>query len=250
MKLNLKHLNRFCKLFGIKYGLRLYNQFKLSKLNNIQLPHIAHPISLRSGTSDEPTFFQVFIDNEYDLKYIPNPKLVIDGGANVGLFTVLIKNKFPEIKVIAIEPDKENFQLLQQNTAGYKDVHYENCGLWNRATNLKVYDKFDMGKWAMVVEETTEDSPIKAISINDLINKYSIDRIDILKLDIETSEKVLFSNNYENWLPKTKMIIIELHDWMEEGCSKPFFTAINKTFNKYQYQIIGENTIIINHDID
>ncbi|MPN35170.1 hypothetical protein SDC9_182665 [bioreactor metagenome] len=46
------------------------------------------------------------------------------------------------------------------------------------------------------------------------------------------------------------MIIIELHDWMEDNCAKPFFEAINKTFKNYKYYINGENTIIINQDID
>ena len=73
--------------------------------------------------------------------------------------------------------------------------------------------------------------------------------IDILKLDIETSEKKVFLDNYESWLPKTKMVIIELHDFMEEGCSRSFFTAINKTFTNYEYMIKGENTAIINNDL-
>ena len=45
------------------------------------------------------------------------------------------------------------------------------------------------------------------------------------------------------------MIIIELHDWMEEGCAKPFFEAINKSITNYKYLVHGQNTIIINNDI-
>lgn len=45
------------------------------------------------------------------------------------------------------------------------------------------------------------------------------------------------------------MIVIEFHDWIEKGCSKPFFEAINKTFHNYSFVIIGENAIIVNEDI-
>jgi hypothetical protein len=65
-------------------------------------------------------------------------------------------------------------------------------------------------------------------------------------LDIETSEKMLFLDNYEDWLPRVNVLIIELHDWLEDGCARPFFEAVNKTFPKYKYLIQGDNTIIIN----
>lgn len=250
MKQNISLLKRFISLFGLKYGTQLFISFKLKKLSNIRLPNLKTSISLRNGTSDIPSFFQVFVYKEYDINFISHPKIIIDGGANIGLFSVLMKNKFPDAKIISIEPDKDNYALLRKNVSSYKNIYCENCGLWIKRANLKISDKYKLGKWAMIVEETKDEGDTKAISMNDLMKKYSIERIDILKIDIETSERILFSDNYENWLPKVKMIIIELHDWMEDGCSKPFFVAINKVFSKYKYLISGDNTIIINNDID
>jgi FkbM family methyltransferase len=250
MKENLKLLYRFSSLFGKINGIRLFVNLKFGKLTNIQVPGIKSSISLRKGTSDVPTFFQVFLNNEYDINFIDNPKVIIDGGANIGLFTVFIKNKFPDSKVISIEPDKENFEILKKNVSGYENIFCENRGLWKTETNLKVYDKLDRGKWGMMVEETSEEGDVKALSINSIMDKHSINKIDILKLDIETSEKNLFSGDYQNWLSKTRMVIIELHDFMEEGCAKPFFVAINSSYQKYEYAIKGENTIIYNKDID
>jgi len=247
---NINLINRLIRLFGLKHGILLFFKLKLKNTDRIQLPGIAHPFTLRKGTSDIPTFKQVYIEQEYNINFIQNPKVIIDAGANIGLFSILIKNKFPEAKLICIEPDKENFETLIRNLSPYKDVHFENFGLWNKPTMLKVYDKYNMGKWAMVVEETTTEGNVAAISINELLAKYQLDRIDILKVDIETSEKIVFSDNYEQWLPKTKMILIELHDWMEAECAQPFFNAIHKTFKKYTYLIKGENTIIINNDLD
>ena len=76
-----------------------------------------------------------------------------------------------------------------------------------------------------------------------------LEQIDLLKLDIETAERELFSKNYQAWLPKTKAIVIELHDWITPGCSKPFFKAINECFDTYSYSSRGENTIIVNQDL-
>ncbi|MGV3504260.1 MAG: FkbM family methyltransferase [Adhaeribacter sp.] len=247
---NLTLLYRFVRLFGLHYGLRLFLQYAFNKTDNILLPGIQKSIRLRKGTSDFKTFIQVFIDKHYEIDFVGQPKVIIDGGANIGLFSVLIKNNFPETKIIAIEPDIENFETLQHNMSGYEQVYCENFGLWNKESNLKIYDKYQMGKWGMVVEEVEGESNIKAVSIDFLLRKYNIEKVDILKLDIETSEKVVFSDNYESWLPKVKMIIVELHDDIEDFCAQPFFAAIQKCFKKYSYLIKGENTIVINRDIE
>lgn len=241
---------RLKRRFGKRYAPILFLKLKFNLLQNIKLPGIKNRISMREGTSDLETFIQIFLDREYNIDIKFDPAFIIDGGANIGLFSIYMKKRFPKSKIISIEPDPDNFKLLQKNVDGYSNIFCENFGLWNKQTNLKITDKFGLGKWAMVVEETEGKGEATANTIHDIMETYSINRIDILKLDIESSEKILFQSNYEAWLPKTKMIIIELHDWMEEGCSRTFFTAINSTFKSYTYLIKGENTIIINNDID
>ena len=249
MKYKVKALLKFIQKFGTGNGTVLWYKFNMKKLENIKIPHLKHSLSLRPNSSDVPTFIDIFIKDEYNIKFATKPKIVIDGGANIGLFAIKMKNDFPEAKVISIEPDPENFKLLQKNLSQYDNVSFENKGIWPKDTMLKVYDKFDSGNWGMVVEEDLVTGNISAISITSLLEKYSIEYIDVLKLDIETSEKQLFSENYEEWLPKVKTIIIELHDRIEKGCSKPFFTAINKSFANYSYHHCGENVIITNEDL-
>jgi hypothetical protein len=60
-----------------------------------------------------------------------------------------------------------------------------------------------------------------------LIDLCRIGKIDIFKLDIEGAEKELFSVNYERWLEKTNVIIIELHDRFRDGCTEELNNATN-----------------------
>ncbi len=238
-------LRSLLRHFGLG-GALLFLRFNLGSLNAFRVPGIAHKITLRRGTSDLIVFKEIFLNREYDVPFSTAPKVIIDGGANIGLFAVLMKNRYPDSKVICIEPDPENFRLLKENLSNYSDVHFENTGLWNVDTKLKVYDKFANGKWGMIVEEDMESGNIAAMSVTSLLKKYDIEEVDVFKCDIETSEKQVFARDYDDWLPRMKWIIIELHDRIEPGCAKAFFNAINKCFKGYKFEISGENVVIEN----
>lgn len=247
--IQIKLLAKFILNFGFFKGLWLFISFQRGAINSIKLPNLKYPISLRQMRSDLVVFYDIFLDHQYNIS-VKNAKVIIDCGANIGLFTVLMKNKYPDAKVIAIEPDEENFFELKKNASKYPNVFFENYGIWNTDTKLKVSDKYNRGKWGIVVEEDLVDSNIESISINTLMKKYDIDIIDILKIDIESSEKQLFSGNYEAWLPKVRKIVIELHDGHEEDCSRTFFDAVHKAIPRYKLHTTkGENLIIENLDL-
>lgn len=249
MKHKIKVLLNLIKYFGVLHGLKIQLQLLTGNTKSIKLPNYQYDFTLRKNTSDRSTFEQVFLNNEYHLDFIKNPKVIIDGGANIGLFTIKMKKDYANAKIICIEPDPDNFETLQHNLKNFDSVNFENAGLWNKDTMLKVYDKYNCGKWGMVVEEDIANGSIHALSIDSLMDKYQLTHIDILKIDIETSEKQLFSDNYAKWLPKVKTIIIELHDRMDAGCAKSFFTAINNCYTNYTYSTLGENVIITNLDL-
>lgn len=92
-----------------------------------------------------------------------------------------------------------------------------------------------------IMDSQTEGA-VKAVSIKDIMEQYSFDRIDILKIDIEGAEIELFKNNYDDWLPSVRVLIIELHDRMRKGCSKTFFDALSK-YN-FSTEIKGENLFV------
>lgn len=212
-------------------------------LAKIVVPKIKSPLFLRTNTTDAPTFSQIFLQKDYDLNSGINPKLIIDGGANVGYASVWFANKFPKAKIFAVEPEEENFKILKMNTKKYTNVKLIKAGLWHKKAFLKVLDK-GYGKWGFVTEEVAspEKGIIRATTIGDILKKSGCDQIDILKLDVESAEKEIFSKNYEKWLPKVRSLIIEIHDWIKVGCSKSFYSAIKK-YN-FRESKSGENVVL------
>ena len=51
---------------------------------------------------------------EYDFA-VDRPSVIIDAGANIGLASIWFASKFPEARILAIEPEKSNYELLVRN---------------------------------------------------------------------------------------------------------------------------------------
>tara|TARA_B110001450_G_C17586767_1_gene467275 strand:+ start:178 stop:915 length:738 start_codon:yes stop_codon:yes gene_type:complete len=219
-------------------------------LNSISIPNIKHRIFLRKRTSDVATFIQIFVNQEYDripIKF--SPKTIIDLGGNIGLAAIFFANKYPESKIISIEPEDSNYKMLAKNSRNHKNITTLNKAISNENNITVQVEDNGYGKWGFMTKKTNSspENGIKTISIDSLMKQNTISIIDILKIDIEGAEKELFESNYESWIPKTRCIVIELHDRMKSGCSKSFFKCISE-YN-FSFNIRGENIVMINNDI-
>lgn len=209
----------------------------------IDLPGL-RPLNIRIGTSDVPTFHKIFIYEEYDLPvFIKDPHLIIDGGANVGYASLFFSKKFPEARIISIEPERSNYDLLVHHTKDYANITPVRAALWKERSHLCIQNPTG-DKWAFRVGETDNkcNNSIEAITVPDLLSMANADYIDILKLDIEGAEKELFEGEPQ-WLYNVKSIIIELHDYFRPGCKESFYRAT--AGHRFKKVIKGENIFLI-----
>ena len=125
--------------FGTE-GFKLWKskQNKNGKIVGYKLKGIKSKLFLRTGSSDYEVFKQIFLENQYDVKYKAPPGVIVDCGANIGLASIYFANKYPSAKIIAIEPEKDNFELLKLNTGEYTNIIPVNNGIWNKKANLEI----------------------------------------------------------------------------------------------------------------
>lgn len=208
-------------------------------------------IFLRKKGSDVNVYWQIFINREYqtvvdttDLNKI-EIKTIIDAGSNIGLTALYFSNHFSEAKIIALEPDKENYEQLVKNTEkrSNENVLLQKA-VWSENTNVYLHNDFrDNQEWSRRVLKTETATKIEAVSINSIIEKYKIETVDILKIDIEGGEAEIFRSDCDlSFLDKTKILAIEIHD--ELNCRE----KINKILfdNKFVMYNSGELTVAIN----
>jgi FkbM family methyltransferase len=206
-----------------------------------------YPVYARQLTSDLEVFEQIFVHKEYSsLDDINNPKVIVDCGAYVGYSTVYFLNKFPDSTVVAVEADRENFLLSELNLAPYeKRVTLLHSAIWSRSGGLVVVrGRYRDGKeWANQVREciSGETADVTAIDLLSLMDKAGLNEVDLLKIDIEGAEQVIFTADCEPWLDRVRNIAIELHD---SECRSVFFAALSQ----YDYDLFrsGELTICRN----
>ena len=231
-------LARHISKFGLFPGSKIFlaNYYASSNEIKLKVPGLEEKVTLRNSTSDAHCFNQVFLDLDYDFDLPFKPSFIVDCGANVGLSSLFFHRKYPDAEIVAVEPESSNFEMLVKNTKAYSGIHPYRYGIWNKNIHLEIVDESaGNDKWGFKVKETFPGAPgsIEAITIDEIMKRFDRDEIDILKIDIEGSEIEVFSSHFENWLPKTRIIMIELHDRGRKDCGKTFF----QTLFKYDFSI-------------
>jgi len=88
--------------------------------------------------------------------------------------------------------------------------------IWFENTHLTLHSNFRDGlDWSKAVSKSVQESEteVEAMSIDTLLEKYSISQVDVLKIDIEGAEREVFlSNDRMEFLKVCKCIIVEIHD--------------------------------------
>jgi len=195
-----------------------------------------HTLHFRPGTSDINVFRQIFIEREYgalDDIDTRDGSFIVDCGANVGYSSAYFLSRFPSCVLLAVEPDPDNFSLLQRNLAPFgARTRIVQAGVWSHSGGLMMTDApfRDGGTWSQQVRscEPGETPTVEAISITTLLATSGFSRISVLKIDIEGAECEVFARNYETWIDRVDTIVIELHDDSHFGlASSIFFAAID-----------------------
>ena len=83
--------------------------------------------------------------------------------------------------------------------------------------------------------------PVRGVTIDNLMERWSLPWIDILKADIEGAERHIFRASYISWLKKVRILIIELHEACYPGTTDIFQKAL-RGLNCEVFQ--GERTIL------
>jgi FkbM family methyltransferase len=208
---------------------------------------LSHPVICRVGTSDIFEYTHLLGWSQVSYEFPVRPEFIVDAGANAGYSALRFQKDFPGARIIALEPAPSNVIQFKKNCALYPNIILDEKALWATNTRLRIRAP-DAAQNAFQVEEDP-NGDIEGVSIDDVMQRHRLPRIDLLKIDIEGSEKVVFAHsNAKNWLGAVSMIMIEIHDRrVEEGCAEAVERAVKDQFHFCGF--VDEYALYISHRI-
>lgn len=199
-------------------GWREYRRLKANEpegrdLNRYELPELEHPIYIRPGYKWAISVIQNVLRETYGRHTPAEPiRFIIDAGAFIGDTAAYYLSRFPEARVVAVEPVDKHFAILEKNCGPYGDrVRLIKGALWPHDAHLALDPDWG-GRRSSVLETDAGSADFVGISPLTLLQESGRDEIDIFKCDIEGGELQLFGDDsVDEWLPRTRTVFIEIH---------------------------------------
>jgi FkbM family methyltransferase len=188
---------------------------------------------------------EIFVEESYLRNGFPSSpsSVIFDIGANIGLASIFFKQRFPDALVVAAEPGPDTFVALRQNM----EQHVPS----GVARNVAVADRDGVARFGYYPGASAESSlyadqaeetalakelllnsgfpeadaekfsrdrhhlsfvECETVTLSTLIRQTGVDRVDLLKIDVEKAElDVLAGINTPDWL-KIRQLVLEVHD--------------------------------------
>ena len=166
-------------------------------------------------TNHENEIMEYFIPNEGDT--------VVDVGAHIGLYTLIAAKKVgPSGKVIAIEPDPENFKILKKNILLNLLMNVEalQCAVYSTKEKVKLFlPEIEGGRtiFNTVMQDRARTSTenfieVEANTLDNILESINITEVNWIKIDVEGAELEVLKGAV-NTLSSNKNIslVIEIH---------------------------------------
>ena len=215
-------------------------KLKSQKMGKVYIKTINHYIYIRKyNDSDYGLLFKFFSSKEIRGKRInPNEKIefILDGGANIGLFSCLYATYYPSSKIIAVECEKSNYEVLKHNSKQYNNILPVLGAVWDEDKRLDIMNP-EASSVGFTVGESNEGSGgVEGFSIDSLARINGLDHFDLIKLDIEGAEFQLYKSLDKEWIKKARRIIIEIHDDYDKDGRKMIMDCMNENrFEHFEY---------------
>jgi FkbM family methyltransferase len=182
-------------------------------------------------------YHEIFTHDDYlvGLSPLRPGSVVVDAGANIGLFALRVGLACPGLRLIALEPAPDTCALLRHNlaAAGLDDVEVRQVALGERAGSaiLTVFRHLPANsttrpdqkpaQWTASMRSLepeqadamleTESVEVAVVRLSDVL-PADIAAIDLLKIDVEGAELDVLRGLADADWPLVAHVVVEVHD--------------------------------------
>ncbi len=165
---------------------------------------------------------QTFLTRRYDPELVhfmrarlgARPAVVMDVGAHIGLVAAQLAVCCPNATVHAFEPHSENVAALRRNLARNRveNVTVNSCAVSDSEDGVVLSVAPEGSNWHYV-HRAGEGVPTRSVTLDGYARRAHIDRVDVLKLDVEGHEPSVLRGGLEMLRQGAiGMIVTEIHE--------------------------------------
>ncbi len=167
--------------------------------------------------ADQSVFEEIFRDREYrELEDIlRKAEVVLDLGAHKGIFSVYASVLGVE-QIYTFEPDVDNFAAMKEHLKmnGVKNVLAKNVAVAGVSGERELYLSEDSHNHSLI--GGGDAVKVRATTVTDILRKFRIESVDLLKMDIEGAEfEVLQAMGAEDF-SRIDNLFVEYHELSSE----------------------------------
>ncbi len=206
-----KFFNNPYKKLGLGwFRMRLLKNAPANKLQTIHF--LNRSVSFVKREDFIHSLKEIFIDDIYQQPYSPGA-YIIDCGANIGLSVIYLKKLFPDARIMAFEPDEDNFELLKKNVAhfGFSNIELKREAAWIENTQLHFSSGGTLGS-KIENKATAATKIVTASRLKDFLKQP----VHFLKLDIEGAEYAVLKDIGDD-IKNAEQVFIEYHGTFEQN---------------------------------
>lgn len=175
----------------------------------------------------------IFLDGEYEIDLKKQPEVIFDLGGHIGISALFFGVRYPHARIYVFEPDPRNFELLKRNIKDFHNIAVFPYAISNKNSCEKIFFYPNSRIATSLMQRLPEQDflEVRCTKLDSIMEEFSIDRIDLLKFNIEGVEYKVFSS-FRN-LDKVRNLVGQVHFDIIE-CGRDEFLKI---FEKYDVRI-------------
>ncbi|MBX2939209.1 MAG: FkbM family methyltransferase [Ferruginibacter sp.] len=175
-------------------------------------------------------------------------KVIFDVGANRGNVSLKYAESFPDAEIFAFEPFDMAYQILISKISNFPSIKPFNIGIADVTGTKTFYENVNMDTNSTFEPDTiglSSDNQVKNISvssipvttIDEFCLKNNIEKIDVLKMDIQGGELNALKGA-ESLLSKKAIGLIFMETYFKEQYKQqPLFHDVSKYLHEWGYYI-------------
>jgi len=225
----------------------VYADFRFVLLNpGVFIPPIFRMIVdkvRRKRAGMEPPFYNCIVNRD-------DVRVVFDVGANIGDITLAAARSFPNAHIYSFEPVSATYRMLCENIKNYSErISPHNFGFFNVSKRLDIHITSFHGASSILdqslnhksahphIRETGTES-VQVFTLDSFMADKSIDRIDIMKIDVEGTELEVIEGGRETFRNKVDNLFIEL-SFLRRNRESPYWVEICKLLYDLGFMLIN-----------